>query len=274
MGGGHLEAMTDTTIEIPPDATPDTTFRCAKWACTLAFKHCLRRRAEARKPGPNAKDQTPVPVHPFCAVECGDGRAIAARFGEGEARLIALNGLGAVHPYAPQPPAPPAEEETMPRGRRDEPWPCCGSTRFRHFKDCKEAGKKAAAKVAPAPKPAKAPRVPRGVPVALQVETVEELLARRESLLAELAAVDLRIGDALAAKEAELVKLRAAVKALAGEWETEAARRERDAPERDGSVRVSLETGAAFEREHARRLRALLLPGGDDANPNGKETKR
>jgi hypothetical protein len=70
-----------TMLEIPPDATVDTTFECVHWRCTLAFRHCLRRQVEARRKGPRAKNRTLVPLHPFCARECDDGRIVAARFG-------------------------------------------------------------------------------------------------------------------------------------------------------------------------------------------------
>lgn len=45
-----------------------------------------------------------------------------------------------------QPPAQPAEEDEMPRGKRDAPWPCCGSKSTRHLKTCAEYGKATATK--------------------------------------------------------------------------------------------------------------------------------
>lgn len=76
----------------------------------------------------------------------------------------------------------------------------------------------------------------------------------------DLAAYDLdAMGAAAKYLESDLASLRAAVEKLAGEWETDAL----DFGEWS-SVGADL-------RNHAARLRSLL-PGGDDANPNGKET--
>ncbi len=40
-------------------------------------------------------------------------------------------------------PATPAKGEDMPKGKRAEPWPCCGSKSFRHMAACDQSGKKA-----------------------------------------------------------------------------------------------------------------------------------
>lgn len=48
----------------------------------------------------------------------------------------------------------PQTETEMPKGKRAEPWPCCGSNSFRHMKDCAQAGKKAK------PEPAARPKAP------------------------------------------------------------------------------------------------------------------
>lgn len=59
------------------------------------------------------------------------------------------------------------------------------------------------------------------------------------------------------AAEASLAALRERVEGLAKEWETEADRRDREADARRRGDRLALRTGAAFERGHAIRLRAL-----------------
>ena len=200
---GGQEACQDGDA-MPEPTSPDDTFRCAKWSCTLAVKHCLRRQTETREAGRNAVHKPePVPVHPYCANECETGRGFAARFGAGE-QLVPLR-LGAFGPSkrATVPPvaafpitkeeapksrgaggghrtgpdddaarvnaasgmerpaasdggdargeviaadsacrteASPPQEEPMPRGKRDEPWPCCGSMSHRHLKTCTQAG--------------------------------------------------------------------------------------------------------------------------------------
>lgn len=91
-----------TMLEITPEATVDTPFLCAHWRCTLAFRHCLRRRAESRHRGPRAKDRTPVPLHPYCANECDDGRIVAARFGVITIAPLSRSPLGALQRPAPK----------------------------------------------------------------------------------------------------------------------------------------------------------------------------
>jgi hypothetical protein len=55
-----------------------------------------------------------------------------------------------------------------------------------------------------------------------------------------------------------MTTLREKVEAIAKEWEAEAARRDRAAMRFKRDMRVSLQTGASFERNHAAALRALL----------------
>lgn len=76
-----------TALNIPQDATTDTVFRCVKWSCVMAYRHCLRRQAEALQRGPLSKNRTPIPVHPYCANKCEDGQAIAERFGRPAPRI-------------------------------------------------------------------------------------------------------------------------------------------------------------------------------------------
>lgn len=89
-------------LDIPPEATLETTFRCEHWRCTLAFRHCLRRQAESKHRGPGAKDRTPIPLHPYCATECDDGRIVAVRFGVLSIAPLGRSALGALQRPAPK----------------------------------------------------------------------------------------------------------------------------------------------------------------------------
>jgi hypothetical protein len=90
-----------TMLEIQPDATLETPFDCVHWRCKLIFRCCLSRQAEVRRKGPRAKDSTPVPIHPFCAQECDDGRIVAARFGALRARTLVRTAFGALQEERP-----------------------------------------------------------------------------------------------------------------------------------------------------------------------------
>jgi hypothetical protein len=78
---------------------------------------------------------------------------------------------------------------------------------------------------------------------------VEREAAARASLLAAF-------DRALAAQDG----LREALLSLAKEWEDEAARRDEATQRAHAHERAGLRLGASFEREHARRLRALSTP--------------
>lgn len=68
-------------MSLPPDATLDSTFRCAKWACTLALKHCLRRQTEVTRSSGKDGWKNARPMHAFCASgECEQGNEIRQRF--------------------------------------------------------------------------------------------------------------------------------------------------------------------------------------------------
>jgi hypothetical protein len=109
-------------------------------------------------------------------------------------------------PADAKPPATPAKETTMPCGN-------CGS-KDHNRRTCSKPPAGATVKAAPKPPPPPKPARPaRGARIEIRVETVDDLLGRRDELLAELDQVDGRIARALAAKEDELAKLRAAVKA-------------------------------------------------------------
>lgn len=120
-------------ITILPSDTPDSTFRCEHFSCTLAFKHCLRRQTEQLRASRSVVAMVSRPLHPFCADECPVGRQVAAQFGKPEPVLLALSGTGQLHRYAP---VPPAKEDEMPRGKRAEACSECGSEGTRHKASC------------------------------------------------------------------------------------------------------------------------------------------
>lgn len=188
----------------------DELFRCEKWACTLAVKHCLRRQRETREGGRNQKIKTVHPVHPHCASgECDQGRAIALR----------LTG----HEIAPKPPtrsaprldiiqaveARQAKGDTMPKGyARGAACKTCGSTGTKHKMGCAEDGVDAPPaapkklRAVPPRKPSAAAR--EGKVEAMEVDELvelrnlvdEELGRRQAELLRQLAAVKAAIGEA------------------------------------------------------------------------------
>lgn len=125
----------------------------------------------------------------------------------------------------PEEPAEPAEEETMARGKRDEPWPCCGSKSHRHLKGCESAGKGGKAATPPkptarseraaasreaaprlVPAPARRPKAePEGDFEYLSTETVDDLVtaltkidATRAAVVAELRRRRSEVDQALA----------------------------------------------------------------------------
>jgi hypothetical protein len=125
-------------------------------------------------------------------------------------------------PSAPahhEPPAAPAEEDSMPKGKRSEPMTCCGSMGSRHMGNCKERGK------APKPPPpARGARAARKVVVLrrpgapARPPDVESLLAKREGLMTERNRIDAALGQvnadllaALSREEQRVEKLRTAV---------------------------------------------------------------
>jgi hypothetical protein len=118
----------------------DALFRCEKWACTLAEKHCLRRQVEV-KWIPRANEDRPVYEH--CASgECAQGVAIAEKHpGVAFARLETkraprLDIVRAVEERL-------AQGETMPKGyARGAACNTCGSTGTKHKAGCAEDGGK------------------------------------------------------------------------------------------------------------------------------------
>jgi hypothetical protein len=125
---------------------------------------------------------------------------------------------------------PPAPRPAQPEARKETPMPCgnCGSD-MHNRRTCPKPAKDAATTTtkapAPAPKPQPVAPAKRGPRVELRVETVDELLARRDALFAEIEQVNQRINAAIEAKEAEFAKLKAARAAAA----TPAPRRTADA---------------------------------------------
>jgi hypothetical protein len=94
----------------------------------------------------------------------------------------------------------PQTEIEMPKGKRSEPWPCCGSASFRHKKDCAKAGKKAEAPPATKPTRLAANKAGTGPDfsgyevvqlLAIIVAAQAELERREEELKAQLDAIRL-----------------------------------------------------------------------------------
>lgn len=182
----------------------DATFRCTHFACTLAFKHCLRRQSETRrKPGRTSAGKhfvRELSVHPHCAGgTCDQGNAIAAAHPQfthqqhDPRKAPRLDIVRAV------------EESTMPRGRRAKPCPECGTTSTRCGSDCPTKGGKPArpaATTTPAPSSRPDPKArrhhPGGGPEDMTVQELLELRARLDQELtrrraeaeAELRALD------------------------------------------------------------------------------------
>lgn len=220
-------------VVIPAGADPVTPFRCVKFACTLTFKACLRRQAERFQrngsSGEGKRWKLDRPQFPFCADECEDGRAIAAHFGKVETTVVSLGASGLATRYEPQPPrlAEAPKEEPMPKKPAATPLDpkenaamtgksCkCGCGRalrvnnrsgYSGYCNAKRYGAGDRA-------PRKTTRLPTQSAAGARILALDtdELLRRREELLAEVAEIERTLQVRLAAEEGRLEKLRAVV---------------------------------------------------------------